>query len=170
MNVLVPRNLLSRQDQLSCVRAEQVVTLTDCPLHQLRPAVDEVVAIAEAIGAIRGSLVDGIGIVVQHQIRNRMMNDLPAFQVCRTNLHHFCPAWLSERDVRHGPVPHVLVLRRHRVLRGPDDEVGRPVAVPHAFPLVIGNQWLGCRHILRIALHRAAVNPADYGVHLFVGQ
>ena len=55
--------------------AIQVVALADRPLHQLRTAVDEVVG-AAAVGAVRGAGADGIRIVVQHKIRNRVVNDL----------------------------------------------------------------------------------------------
>ena len=72
----------------------------------------------------------------QHLVGDRVMEDLPRLQVGRTNLDHPDPARLGERNVARRPVPHVLVLRRHRVLGRLDDEVGRAVAVPHALPLV----------------------------------
>src|SRR5439155_27388819 len=46
VNVLVPGNLLARQDQLSRVRPEQVVTLADRPLHQLRVTFFDFIAVA----------------------------------------------------------------------------------------------------------------------------
>ena len=42
VNVLVPRDLLARHDQLAGARPEQVVALADRPLHQLRTTVDEI--------------------------------------------------------------------------------------------------------------------------------
>ena len=49
----------------------------------------------------------------------------------------------------------------HRVFGRLDDEVGRPEAVPHTFPLVVGDEWLGRWHVLQIALQRPAVDPGD---------
>ena len=48
VDVLIPRNLLAGDEQLAGARTEQVVALADRPFHQLRAAVDEIVA-AEAI-------------------------------------------------------------------------------------------------------------------------
>src|SRR4029077_7081740 len=76
----------------------------------------------------------------------------------------------SEWDVGHWPVPHVLVLRRHRVLGRLDDEVGRPEAFPHSLPLVVGDEWLWRRQVLQIALQRPTVDPGDDRVHLLVSK
>src|SRR5206468_10672203 len=84
VNVLVPRDLLARHDQLSRAGAEQIVAFADGPFHQLRTAVDKIVIIAEPAGAIRSTGVDSFGIVVQHEISNRVMNDSAALQVRRT--------------------------------------------------------------------------------------
>src|SRR5450631_2995242 len=42
VNVLIPGNLFTRNDQLPCARPEQVIPFANCPLHQLRTAVDEI--------------------------------------------------------------------------------------------------------------------------------
>src|SRR5262249_56730661 len=42
MNVLIPRDLLARDDQFAGARTVEVVALADRPLHQLRAAVDEI--------------------------------------------------------------------------------------------------------------------------------
>ena len=49
VNVLIPRDLLARQEQLAGAGPEQVVALADRPFHQLRAAVDEVVGAVDAI-------------------------------------------------------------------------------------------------------------------------
>ena len=99
VDVLVPRDLLARHEQLAGARTEQVVALADRPLHQLRAAVDQIVGTAAAIGTVRGAGVDGVGIVVQHEVGDRVVDDLARLQVGRTNLDHLHPARLGERDV-----------------------------------------------------------------------
>src|SRR5678815_2533759 len=42
VQMLIPRDLLARQNQLARAVAEPVVALADRPLHQLRTAVDEI--------------------------------------------------------------------------------------------------------------------------------
>ena len=45
---------------------------------------------------------------------------------------------------------------------------GWPKPSRHGLPLVVGDERLGRRHVLRIALRRAAVDPADDRVDLLV--
>ena len=171
VNVLIPGDLLAWQNQLAGVWTVQVVALADGPLHQLRTAVDEIVG-RTAIGAAsgRGAGVDGVRIVIEHEVGDRVMNDPAALESRWTNLHHARPARLGERDVRHRPIPDVLMARRHRVFRRSDDEIRRTVSVSDTLPLVVGHERPGRRHVLRIALRRAGVHPADDRVDLLVGE
>src|SRR5260370_690283 len=114
--------------------------------------------------------VDGLGIVHEHEMRDRVVNDLAGLKARGTNLHEPDPPRLSERDLGHRAIPDVLVLGRHRVLRRPDDEVRLAEAVAHGLPLVVGDERPGRRQIVRIALWRARAHPADDHVHLLVSQ
>ena len=55
VNVLVPRDLLARHDQLAGAVHVAVVALADRPLHQLRAAVHEV---RRLVGCCRDELAD----------------------------------------------------------------------------------------------------------------
>src|SRR6185295_7098648 len=109
VNVLIPRDLLAGHDELAGAGTIKVVALADGPFHQLGTAVEEIVlraAIGTAAG--RGPGVDGVGIVVEHEVRDRVMHDPPALQRRRTNLDHSRPLRLRDRNIGHRPVPDVL--------------------------------------------------------------
>ncbi len=174
VDVHVPSNALTRQHQLAGAGTIQVVALADRPLHQLRTGVHDGVGIVAAEAAAtrtgRRPGVDRVRIVFQHEVRNRVMNDLARLETRRTNLDEPDPARLVEGQCGGRPVPDVLVLGGHRVLGRLDDEVRRTEAVAHRFPFVVGDERLGRREIFRIALHGAAVDPADDRVQLIVAQ
>src|SRR5207244_7733903 len=76
MNVLIPRERFAGDEQLAGAGTIEIVALADRPLHPVRPAVDDVVwihaaaATAAAAAAGRDASVDGIGIVLQHEVRD----------------------------------------------------------------------------------------------------
>ena len=166
VQVLIPRDLLAGHDQLAGVGPEEVVALADGPLHQLRTAVDQVLARERARRTVGRARVHGIGVVVEHQVRDRVVEDLAALQVRGTNLDHLHPAGLGDRDVAHRPEPDVLVHGGHRVIGRLDHQVGLAETVHHALPHVLGEQLLGRGQVARVALGRAGVHPADDGLDL----
>jgi hypothetical protein len=168
VQVLIPRNLLAGHEQLAGAFAEEVVAFADRPLHQLRPAVDEIAEVAHA--TVRRAGVHRLGIVVEHQVRDRVVHDAAALHGGRPDLDHLGPARLGERDVAHRAIPDVLMPGRHRVFGRTDHEIRRTEAVLHALPLVVGDERLGRRHVLRVALRRAGVHPLHDGVDLRVGE
>ena len=75
VDVLIPRNLFAGQEQLARALAEQIVALADGPLHQLRPAIGQGVERCRASGDARRTGVHRFRIVVQDEIRDRMVEE-----------------------------------------------------------------------------------------------
>src|SRR5262249_30678042 len=121
VDVLIPRDPLARQHQFAGAWTIQVVALADRPLHQLRARVDDLIGIGVPEAAARTAgraLIHGFRIVLQHEVRDRVMDDLARLEARGTNLDELDPARLGQlRHLRRRTEPDVLVLRRHRVLR-----------------------------------------------------
>src|SRR4029453_10138225 len=94
VQVLVPRNLFTRQQQFARARPELVVSLSDSPLHQLRAPIDEVVYGRRARATVGGTGVHRLGIIVQNQVCDGMMHNLAALESGRPNLDQLRPARL----------------------------------------------------------------------------
>ena len=170
--MLIPREFLTGHDQLAGAFGEQVVAFADRPFHQLGAAVDEIVGGQCGCRTVGRAGVDRLHVLrAQHLIRDRVMQDLPCFEIRRTNLDHLDPARLGDRDVvGHRAIPHVLAGRRHLVFGAADHEIGRTETVLHAFPFVVGGNLLRGRQVFRVALRRAGVDPRHDGVDLFLRQ
>jgi hypothetical protein len=118
VHVLVPRNRLARQNEFAGAVRIPVVTLADSPFHEIGPGVDKVLRIVRgAAAAGRDALVDGFRIVLQHEMRDRVMEDLASLHVRRADFDHPHPARLVEAgNVGRRTPPLILAHRRHLVL------------------------------------------------------
>src|SRR4029453_7318652 len=73
VQMLVPRNLFTWQQQFARALPELVVTLSDTPLHQLREPIDEVVYSRRARATVGGTGIHCLGIVVQNHVCDGVM-------------------------------------------------------------------------------------------------
>ena len=80
--------------------------------------------------------VDGLGVLrTQDVVRDRVMDDLAALDVGRTDFDHPHPSRLGHRDVAHRPPPLSWSDGRHRVFGRLDDQVRRSEAVVLRLPV-----------------------------------
>src|SRR2546422_1416447 len=99
MGVLVPRNLLTRQEELARARTVEVVALADCPLHQHRAPIDQVVGVVEGVGPSGGARIYGPPIAVAEQRRARGLEDVPPPHPSRPDLGHTYPTRIADGEI-----------------------------------------------------------------------
>src|SRR6266852_2564499 len=104
----------------------KIVTFSDRPFHQHGTPAQ--LRYAPGVESAR---------IILRQVGHGMMGDPASVQGPWPHLHRSYPSRLGHRNIRHRPPPHVLVMRRHRIWLGLDDEIGlaeflrrSPVIVP----------------------------------------
>ena len=153
--VNVPVELGTGQQQLAGVRAHHLALLADRPFHERR-------------GQTRRRRDARLGLL---EVRNRVMRDLAALQRLGPDLDRAHPARLGDARRRDALVPDVLRHRRHGEVVRLDDQVRLFLAERRReVPALIVGPLLWRRHVLRVALRRAGVDPADDRVDLIVGE
>src|SRR5688572_12035203 len=99
-----------------------------------------------------------------------MMRDLAPLDGRRTNLNRTNPPSFGEARRHHGLVPGILGHCALRIGRRFDDQIRWATENRGEVPdtVVCPLDWW--RHVLRVALRRASVDPANDSVDLFVAQ